>query len=91
MSGSEWEILGVVSAGLVLVVLPVTVGTYRRLKAARSVVCPRTARVAGVKVDAVAAAVGSAFDRLPLRVTSCSLWPEKRGCGQECVGAFRER
>ena len=91
MSGSDWEILGVVSAGLVLVVLPVTVGTYRRLKAARSVVCPRTSRVAGVKVDAVAAAVGSAFDRLPLRVTSCSLWPEKRGCGQECVGAFRER
>jgi hypothetical protein len=90
MTGSDREILGVIAAGLLLVVLPVAAGTYRRFRAARSLVCPRTGGVAGVRVDAVAAAVGSAFDRRFLRVASCSLWPKNRGCGRECVAAFRQ-
>ncbi len=90
MTGADWEILGVVAAGLGIVVLPVAIGTYRRFRAARSVACPASGAIAGVRVDAFSAAIGSAFDRLPLKVASCSLWPAKKGCGEECVAAFRE-
>lgn len=89
MNGSAWEIVGVVGAGLLLVALPVAVGAYRRFRGARSLLCPRTGGPAGVRVDALSIAIGSAFDRLPLRVAECSLWPENRGCGQECLGRVR--
>lgn len=89
MTGSDWEILGVITAGLLLVVVPVAVDAYRRFRAPRSLVCPRTGGPAGVRVDALSLAIGSAFDRVPLKVASCSLWPENRGCGQECLGRVR--
>lgn len=89
MTGSDWEIVGVVAAGLGLVAVPVAYDAWRRFRTARSVVCPGTGGVAGVRIHAVAAAVGAAFDRLPLKVASCSHWPERKGCGQECVDAFR--
>ena len=89
MTGSDWEILGVIAAGLGLVAFPVAVDAYRRFRTPRSLVCPRTGGLAGVRIDAVSAAFGSAFDRLPLRVADCSLWPTNRGCGQECLGRVR--
>lgn len=51
----------------------------------RVVTCPETNTPAGVEVDLVHAAV-SAFGRKPeLRLTECSRWPERAGCGQECL------
>jgi len=44
----------------------------------RVVTCPENHRHAGVKVDAVHAAG-------KLRLRACSRWPEKAGCGQECL------
>jgi len=89
MTGSDWEILGVIVAGLLLVVVPVAVDAYRRFRKPRSLFCPRTEGPAGVRVDAVSAAIGSAFDRLPMKVAACSLWPENRGCRQECLARVR--
>jgi hypothetical protein len=89
MTGSDWEILGVIAAGLALVVVPVTVDAYRRYRTPRSLLCPKTGLLAGVRVDPLSAALGSAFDRLPSRVGDCSLWPANRGCGQECLDRVR--
>ncbi|HTP33603.1 MAG TPA: hypothetical protein VMJ75_15600 [Candidatus Acidoferrales bacterium] len=44
----------------------------------RVVTCPENHQHAGVKVDALHAASG-------LRLATCSRWPEKAGCGQECL------
>jgi hypothetical protein len=44
----------------------------------RVVTCPENLRHAGVKVDALHAGSG-------LRLAACSRWPEKAGCGQECL------
>ena len=44
----------------------------------RVVTCPDNQRHAGVKVDALRAAA-------TLRLRACSRWPEKAGCGQECL------
>ena len=89
MTGSDWEILGIIVAGLALVVAPVTIDAYRRFRTARSLVCPKTGLLAGVRVDPLSAAFGSALDRAPSRVADCSLWPANRGCGQECLGQVR--
>jgi hypothetical protein len=85
MRGPEWVIFAVVAAGLGIVVLPVVIGAYRRLRAPRSVVCPQTGGIAGVGLDAIRAAAGAAFDRLPLKISSCTLWPERESCGRACL------
>jgi hypothetical protein len=51
----------------------------------RVVTCPENQRPAGVSVDArhvVATALGKSPQ---LRLESCSRWPEKAGCGQQCL------
>jgi hypothetical protein len=51
----------------------------------RVISCPENRRPAGVVVDARHAAA-TALGRAPeLRLSSCSRWPERAGCGQECL------
>ena len=66
-------------AGLaVVLLLGRCVRSYLRYRGDAAVRCPENHRPAGVRVDAWHAARG-------LRLTSCSRWPEKAGCGQECL------
>jgi hypothetical protein len=56
-----------------------------RYRGERVVVCPETEKPAGVTVDARHAA-GSALMGAPeLRLSACSRWPERAGCGQPCL------
>ena len=51
----------------------------------RVVTCPENRRPAGVVLDARRAAVtGLMFDPA-FRLAQCSRWPERAGCGQECL------
>jgi hypothetical protein len=50
----------------------------------RVVTCPENQRPAGVAVDA-RHAMATALAKPELRLESCSRWPEKAGCGQECL------
>lgn len=72
--------LGIVVAIVLLPVLRVTRGT-------RLVACPETKRPAAVELDSMRAAL-TLFAGEPgqLRLSSCSRWPERAGCGQECLG-----
>ena len=83
-------ILAVAAAGVLLVVVPVFVAAFSRFRAQRSVACPETGRVVGIKLDALRLSVGAAFDRVPLHVRACTLWPERRGCAQSCLNSIRE-
>jgi hypothetical protein len=56
----------------------------------RVITCPENHRPAGVVVDATHAAA-TVFGKAPqLRLSECSRWPEKAGCGQECLSEIRE-
>ena len=51
----------------------------------RVVTCPENQRPAGVAVNACHAAVTALGKSPELRLSSCSRWPERAGCGQECL------
>jgi len=56
----------------------------------RIITCPENQRPAGVVVDARHAAA-TGFGKAPqLRLSECSRWPEKAGCGQECLSEVRQ-
>jgi hypothetical protein len=51
----------------------------------RVIRCPENQRPAGVRVDAAHAAA-TGFGKAPeLRLSQCSRWPERAGCGQQCL------
>jgi hypothetical protein len=49
------------------------------------VTCPETRRAAGVRVNARHAALTPPGRGTALRLSTCSRWPERAGCGQECL------
>ena len=66
------------------------VSAWLKYRGQRVITCPENHRPAGVVLDARHAAV-SVFGGTPkLRLSNCSRWPEKAGCGQECLSAIRE-
>lgn len=64
------------------------VNAYRRQRGARLVSCPETHRPAEVEVDAVRAALSATRGRTRVSLSACSRWPEREGCGQECLSAI---
>jgi hypothetical protein len=59
--------------------------SYFRVRGVRVVSCPETAKAVGVEVDAARAAVHPFIESRHFRLKSCSRWPERRDCGQECL------
>ena len=78
-------VVALVAAGLLYALLRRPVSEYFRMRGARVVACPENDQPAAVTVDARRAAVTAAAGHEHLRLDSCSRWPEKAGCGQECL------
>ena len=86
----------------VLLALVVAVGFYAlyRLATASSrflrfhgkmlVTCPETKRPAAVEINSWRAALTPSTAAHGLQLSACSRWPERRGCGQECVCQLEE-
>ena len=74
-----------VAAGLLYALLRRPVSEYVRMRGTRVVACPENEQPAAVTVDARRAALTAAAGHEHLRLDSCSRWPEKAGCGQECL------
>lgn len=62
-----------------------TLRSYLRYRNKMVVTCPETQRPVGVDVDARHAAITGSVGRESLRLTNCTRWPERQGCGQECL------
>ena len=63
---------------------------WLKYRGQRVITCPETKRPAGVVVDAAHAAA-TVFGKAPeLRLSECSRWPERAGCGQECLSEIQE-
>lgn len=59
---------------------------WRLYRGTRVVVCPETREMVAVEVDAAHAALSASRGRPQLRLEACTRWPERKNCGQECLG-----
>jgi hypothetical protein len=74
-----------VAAGVLYALLRRPVGEYLRMRGTRVIACPENEQPAAVTVDARRAALTAAAGHEQLRLDSCSRWPDRAGCGQECL------
>ncbi|HZD40874.1 MAG TPA: hypothetical protein VE131_09150 [Terriglobales bacterium] len=80
-----WIVSAVVVLSIVFAVLLNVARTYVKMRGRRLVTCPETREPAGVELDAAHAALGKLTGGSVLRLKACNRWPERQGCGQECL------
>ena len=66
--------------------LAIAFRVYLRLRGQRLVTCPETNETAAVRLAAGKAGLQATVHPPNLRLSECSRWPERQGCGQECLG-----
>jgi hypothetical protein len=72
--------------GLVLAIyLAIALRTRRRLRGEHIVVCPETHTLAAVRVDLGHAAATAVWEEADVRMETCSRWPERKGCDEQCA------
>lgn len=59
--------------------------TYLRYRGTRVVTCPETKKPVAVRVNKHIAASTAITGETRLRLESCTRWPEREDCGQECL------
>ncbi|MEE9154501.1 MAG: hypothetical protein V3U42_10465 [candidate division NC10 bacterium] len=85
MSTPWLVIIAILTVAALFVLIPIVTHTFLRFRSAKHLRCPETAAAAEVGVDASRAAFSAAFGQPRLRVTHCSLWPERQDCAQACL------
>lgn len=79
---------------LIVVVLAVGLFVFRAIPGVRAfftfrgerlITCPESHTNEAVEVAAGEAAVGAFLSEPTLRLKECSRWPERQGCGQDCL------
>ena len=80
-----YVLIGLAAVGVVFALLRKPVREYFRMRGDRIVACPENEQAVVVRVDASRAALTSAVGHQRLRLESCTRWPEKAGCGQDCL------
>jgi hypothetical protein len=78
-------VVTLVVVGVLYALLRRPVSEYIKMRGARVVNCPDNQQPAAVMVDARHAAFTAAGGHEHLRLESCSRWPEKASCGQDCL------
>jgi hypothetical protein len=81
-------VLGVavlVGLGVLFVFGRRALAAWLRFRGTRVVECPENHELVAVEVDAPHAAWSTPQGRPELRLEDCTRWPEKAGCGQECL------
>lgn len=61
-----------------------------RYHGAMVVMCPENQRAAGVALKAIDAALTPPWKPAELGLAVCSRWPERAGCGQECLSQIAD-
>lgn len=80
-----WIVSAIIVLSVVLAFIWRVARTYLKLRGRSLVTCPETHEPTGVRVDALHAAVTALARRGGLRLKDCNRWPERKGCGQECL------
>ena len=71
-----------IAVGLGAVAVWRLANAWWKYRGRRVITCPENQRPAGVVVDARHAAATALGKAPELRLSSCSRWPERAGCGQ---------
>jgi hypothetical protein len=66
-------------------VLFYVVGAWRKYRGKMVIIFPVTRKPVAVNVDVGHAAITNALSDPEIRLTSCTRWPERQDCEQECV------
>ncbi len=86
------RILLLVPVWFVLALLIPTVWTivrsYRAVRGSWPVICPETGLGTTVELNAGNAVGMRILGNPPGKIQSCSRWPERQGCGRECLRQF---
>lgn len=72
------------------VYLGIALTTWIRLRGARVVTCPETRTPAAVTIDREHAALTAVWEKPDLKLATCTRWPERRNCDQDCVAEILE-
>lgn len=75
--------VGIASALAVGLILAIE--TYLRYRRQMLVTCPENHKPAAVRVDVMNAVKETLYGKESLRLSACSRWPERAGCGQDCL------
>lgn len=81
--GAQIVILVIAGFGVILLVRGVR--AYLRFRGKRLITCPENQKPAAVEVDALRAAGKATLSAPQLRLSECSRWPERAGCGEMCL------
>jgi hypothetical protein len=84
-----WLILGMAVAMAALIAGQLFT-LWTRFRGLRVVTCPETCRPVAVRLEAGRAARTALMGAPQLWLSACSRWPEKAGCGQECVSQIED-
>ncbi len=58
---------------------------YFKYRGTRVITCPENGLPAAVELDRAHVAASTSIGEPDLRLASCSRWPERQSCGQECL------
>jgi hypothetical protein len=86
MSAPFITMLAIVGVAVLYVLVPIAAHTFSRYRARRALRCPETGLLADVQIDARHAAITAIPGPPELRVRECSLWPDRSGCHEACLG-----
>jgi hypothetical protein len=75
----------VLAVGLFVLRAVPSVRAFFKFRGKRLVTCPETHLPEAVNVSAGEAALGVFFNEPTVRLNQCSRWPERQGCGQDCL------
>ena len=78
-------LLAALAVVTVVVALWKLFAAWRRARGERLIVCPENHRPAAVALDTFDAAFHDFLGTREMHLKSCTRWPEKAGCGQECL------
>ena len=85
MTASVYLAIGIGIAAAACLLLRKPTRRYFALRGDRVVACPENDQTVAVRVDAARAALSSMVGSGQWTLESCTRWPEKAGCGQECL------
>ncbi len=78
-------VISVIAALAVIAAAVFAVRTWMRYRGKMLVGCPENSQPAAVEVKAARAAITGLAGKPWLELSSCSRWPERHDCGQQCL------
>ena len=91
MSHPGTVIVAILALSIVYVMIPVMMTAIRRFRGVRRLRCPEAGRTAEVAIDRRRAALTSVLGKPRLRVSRCTLWPERMDCAHTCMRRLQSR